>query len=153
MKGVLAAAGGCNKDALHGCDAMSAAQAGGVGAVAAPWIVYLGQKTGASFVPFVIFGSLNIVAGVATPALPETLGAPAAATVQVTTQLHSKKHRGLERTVVPALSVKCQNFGDWEVCLAALLALGRAESCSWAIYACVMTLPQHQRKGLWVSRS
>ena len=39
--------------------------------------------------PFVIFGSLNIMAGVATPALPETLGVPAAATVQVGTNLHS----------------------------------------------------------------
>lgn len=64
-----------------------AAQAGALGAVAAPWFVYLGQQTGASFVPFVVFGSLSILAGLATPAMPETLGIPAAASMQV--QLHA----------------------------------------------------------------
>lgn len=58
-------------------------QAGGLGAVAAPWFVFLGQTTGASFVPFIVFGSLSITAGIAMPALPETLGLPAAGNVQV----------------------------------------------------------------------
>ena len=55
--------------------------------MAAPWFVYLGQQTGASFVPFVVFGTLCILAGLATPAMPETLGVSAAASVQV--QLHA----------------------------------------------------------------
>ncbi len=59
------------------------AQAGALGAVAAPWFVYLGQTTGAAFVPYVVFGSLCIMTGFAMPALPETMGAPAAANVQV----------------------------------------------------------------------
>jgi hypothetical protein len=72
---------------IPGLTGNAAAQAGALGAVAAPWFVYLGQQTGVSFVPFVVFGSLSILAGLATPAMPETLGAPAAATVQV--QLHA----------------------------------------------------------------
>ena len=49
----------------------------------APWFVYLGQATGVAFVPYVVFGGLCIAAGLATPALPETLSLPAAANVQV----------------------------------------------------------------------
>ena len=64
--------------------------------MAAPWIVYLGQKTGAAFVPFVIFGSLNIMTGLSTPALPETLGVPAAATMQVITS-DGTQHLGAQR--------------------------------------------------------
>ncbi|CAL5219317.1 g1126 [Coccomyxa viridis] len=56
--------------------------AGALGAVAAPWFVYLGQTIGAAFVPYVVFGSLCIMTGFAMPALPETMGIPAAANVQ-----------------------------------------------------------------------
>ena len=88
--------------------------------MAAPWVVYLGQKTGASFVPFVIFGSLNIMAGVATPALPETLGVPAAATVQVSTNFHSKENHGAGRKIVHLSSVtKCLIDRGWGPCVAA----------------------------------
>ena len=64
-------------------------QAGALGAVTAPWLVYLGQATGAAFVPYVIFGSLCIAAGVAMPSLPETMGVPAAASLQVEAMLMS----------------------------------------------------------------
>ena len=70
--------------------------------------------------PFVIFGSLNIMAGVAMPALPETLGVPAAATVQVSTNLHSKTHHEAGRQIVHFISVtKCLIARGWQLCGAA----------------------------------
>ncbi len=67
-------------------------QAGALGAVAAPWFVYLGQTIGAAFVPYVVFGSLCIMTGFAMPALPETMGIPAAANVQVRVLTISSMH-------------------------------------------------------------
>ena len=58
------------------------AQMGGLGSVAAPGFLLLGFATGATFVPFLVFGSAVCVAGFAMPVLPETLDAPAPATVQ-----------------------------------------------------------------------
>lgn len=50
-------------------------QMGGVGSVAAPGFLLLGFAIGASFVPYIVFGSLSIFAGLAMPSLPETLEA------------------------------------------------------------------------------
>jgi hypothetical protein len=57
-------------------------QMGGLGSVAAPGFLLLGFATGATFVPFLVFGSAVCVAGFAMPVLPETLDAPAPETVQ-----------------------------------------------------------------------
>ena len=82
-------------------------QAGALGAVAAPWFVYLGQATGAAFVPFVVFGSLCIMTGFAMPALPETMGAPAAANVQVSMLTISSMHVAVLHRVLLCL---CKSY-------------------------------------------
>ena len=56
---------------------------GSLGSVAAPGFLLLGFATGATVVPYLVFGSLVIAAGVAIPGLPETLDAPTPETVQV----------------------------------------------------------------------
>ena len=59
------------------------AQAGRLGAIGAPGFVFLGSATGAAFLPYIVFGSLILLAGISTPALPETLDAPQPESVQV----------------------------------------------------------------------
>ncbi len=52
--------------------------------------------------PYVVFGSLCIAAGLATPALPETMSLPAAANVQVRLMLMIS---GMEDAVHQLLSL------------------------------------------------
>ena len=54
-----------------------------MGGVGAPLFLLLGTETGASFVPYIVFGSLVLLAGLGTPALPETLDAPLPETISV----------------------------------------------------------------------
>lgn len=57
-------------------------QAGRLGAIGAPGFVLLGSATGAAFLPYIVFGSLILLAGISMPALPETLDAPQPESVQ-----------------------------------------------------------------------
>ena len=53
-----------------------------MGSVAAPGFLLLGFATGATFVPYLVFGAAVCMAGFAMSGLPETLDAPAPETVQ-----------------------------------------------------------------------